>query len=318
MKLIKSSFITGVLLFILFPILHAGIQYDVVVAQDGSGDVSTVQEAINTCRAYRTEQRVIFIKNGLYKEKVLIASFLGNIHIIGESKDSTIISWDDHAGKNGLGTYQSHTFKVAGNDVIIENLTIENSAGRVGQAVALHIEGDCVSVKNCKLFGNQDTLYATGRLSRQYYQKCYIEGTTDFIFGSAIAVFDHCTIHNKTDSYITAASTHEGLKFGYVFLDCKLTAEPEATKVYLGRPWRGFAQVVFIRCEMGDHILPVGWHNWSRPEREKTSFYAEYKCTGPGSTRQNRVAWSYELNHKEASEYTLENIFDLGSKWFPN
>ena len=313
----KQALLYIAITFFFLPSLKAEQTYDVVVAKDGSGDVTTVQEAINTCRAYRTETRVIFIKNGIYKEKVVIPSFLGHIHIIGESRDSTIITWDDHAGKNGLGTYQSHTFKVEGNDVVLENLTIENAAGRVGQAVALHIDGDCVSVINCKLLGNQDTLYATGRLSRQYYKNCYIEGTTDFIFGSAIAVFDRCTIHSKTNSYITAASTHEGLKFGYVFLDCKLTSDPEATRVYLGRPWRDFAQVVFIRCEMGGHIIPEGWHNWSQPNREKTTFYAEYGCKGPGASREGRVSWSYALTDEQAASYTLDNIFSLTTSWNP-
>jgi pectinesterase len=121
---------------------------------------------------------------------------------------------------------------------------------------------------------NQDTLYAAGQNTCQYYDSCYIEGTTDFIFGAATAVFACCTVHSKTNSYITAASTPEGKPFGFVFLNCKLTADSGINKVYLGRPWRDYAKVAFLNCGMGGHILPVGWDNWSSPAREKTSFFA--------------------------------------------
>jgi pectinesterase len=306
------------LMFLLFStILFAEERTQIVVAQDGSGDYRTVQEAINACRAFQSETKTIFIKNGIYKEKVLIDSFLTHLKLVGESIEGTIITYGDHAGMEGIGTFNSYTLKIVGDDITVENLTIENSAGKVGQAVALHVEGDRCVFQNCRILGNQDTVYAAGQKSRQYFSKCYIEGTTDFIFGAATALFDKCTIHSKRDSYITAASTPQANSFGYVFLDCNLTADSSVTKVYLGRPWRDYARVVYLHCEMGKHILPEGWHNWSKPEREKTSFYAEYECMGQGAASGKRVPWSHQLSKEEADKYTVENIFRQASSWNP-
>lgn len=287
----------------------------ITVAQDGTGDYTSIQEAINSCRAFQTYDKVIHIKNGVYNEKVLIDSFFTHLHLVGENKDSTIITFDDYAGKGNLGTFTSYTMKVLGNNTTLENLTIENSSGEVGQAVALHVEGDCVTVKNCWILGNQDTLYAAGQKSRQYYANCYIDGTTDFLFGAATAVFDNCIIHSKRNSYITAASTPEENQFGYIFRNCKLTADADVDKVYLGRPWRDYAKVVFIKCEMGDHILPEGWHNWGQPAREKTAFYGEYKSTGPGAHPGDRVSWSHQLSDEELENYTIDNIYSYCSEW---
>lgn len=289
-----------------------------VVALDGSGDYKSIQEAVTACGAFPSEQKTIFIKKGIYKEKVLIDSFHSNIRIIGESAGKTIISYDNYAGQSNIGTFTSYTLKVAGDNIQLENLTIENAAGRVGQAVALHVEGDYFVAKNCRLLGNQDTLYAAGENRREYYNECYIEGTTDFIFGSAIAIFNKCTIHSKTNSFITAANTAEESKFGFVFLDCKLTAEKGIDKVYLGRPWREYAKVVFIRCYMGKHILPQGWHNWDKPEREKTAFFAEFDNKGPGSETANRVKWFRLLSKNQLKEFSVKNIFKVENQWLLN
>ncbi len=286
-----------------------------IVAKDGTGDFSTIQEAVTACGAFPSQEKVIFVKKGKYHEKVLIDSFHTNITIKGEDRDNTIIEYGDYAGMPGIGTFNSYTIKVAGEDIKFENITISNTAGEVGQAVALYVEGDCVSAYNCKIIGNQDTLYTGGQKSRQYYHNCYIDGTTDFIFGSATAVFEACTIHSKKNSYITAANTPKEKAFGLVFLNCKLTADSSVDKVYLGRPWRDYAKVVYISCEMGSHIRPEGWHNWNKPEREKTAFYAEYNSSGPGANPQERVSWSHLLTKKEVKEYTLDNIFSYCSKW---
>ena len=141
--------------------------------------------------------------------------------------------------------------------------------------------GDRCIVRNCRLLGNQDTLFAAREGTRQYYKNCYIEGTTDFIFGKATAVFQGCTIKSLVNSYITAAATPDYQTYGFVFFDCTLTADPAAQKVYLGRPWRPQAKTIFIRTGMGAHILPEGWQNWSNPANEKTVLYAEYGSTGP-------------------------------------
>jgi len=318
-KFNKCKSVFMLLLICLLPLncfsIKAENKTSVVVAKDGSGDYTSIQEAINHCKAFRNYEQEIFIKNGVYHEKILVDSFLINIKLIGESSDSTVITNSDHAGMPGIGTFNSYTVKVVGDSNKLINLTIENRSGEVGQAVALHIEGDLCEIKNCKLLGSQDTLYAAGKYSRQFYTNCYIDGTTDYIFGAAVAVFEDCTIHSKRNSYITAASTAKEHQFGYVFKRCKLTAAKGIDKVYLGRPWRDYANVVFIECEMGKHILPEGWHNWNQPNREQTAFYAEYKSKGLGANSIERVKWSHQLSKKEVKKYTLKNIYSFGSKW---
>lgn len=309
--------ITGILCLLSVHLLPAkALENKLVVASDGSGDYGTIGEALEACRAFQDAETVIFIKNGIYREKLHIDSFLSNIRLLGESAEETIISYGDYAALNDMGTFRTYTLKVTGTDITLENLTIENTAGKTaGQAVALHVEGDRFKAISCRIIGNQDTLYAAGNTSRQYYGDCRIEGTTDFIFGSATAVFDRCVLHSKKNSYVTAANTPEGKSFGYVFRHCKLTADSGIDRVYLGRPWRDFARVVYLHCYMGDHIVPEGWHNWSKPEREKTAFYAEYKSTGPGAENSGRVAWSKQLTDDVASTYTNENIFRLCNSW---
>lgn len=233
-----------------------------------------------------------------------------------------VITYNDFSGKldssgKKFSTFTSHTCLVAGNNIEFDNVTFVNSAGQVGQAVALHVEGDRCVFRNCKIIGNQDTLFASGENSRQYYDRCYIEGTTDFIFGAATAVFQRCTIKSKKNSYVTAASTPASHQYGYVFLNCRLVADTPATKVYLGRPWRLYAATAFINCELGAHILPEGWHNWSKPEAEKTARYAEFKSYGPGANPAARVPWSRQLTEEEAAAATAENVLRGSDYWDP-
>jgi pectinesterase len=294
------------------------------VAQDGSGNFKTIQEAVNAVRDLSQQQVKIFIKNGVYREKLVIPSWKSRISLVGESKDSTIITNNDYSGKNYPGkdftgkdkysTYTSYTVLVEGNDFTAENLTIENTAGRVGQAVALHVEGDRCIITNCRLLGNQDTLYVATENSRQYYKDCYIEGTTDFIFGEATVVFHSCTIKSLSNSYITAASTTPRQLFGFVFLNCSLIADTSAKKVFLGRPWRPHAKTVFLNTRMDAHIVKEGWDNWRNPDNEKTVLYAEYQSTGAGALKEGRVQWSRQLSAKQAKQYTLQNIF---KSWVP-
>ena len=289
------------------------------VSQDGSGDFKTIQEAVNAVRDLSQQQVTIHIRNGVYREKLVVPSWKTKVYLLGESKEGTIITNSDFSGKPYAGTdftgrdkystYTSYTVLVQGNDFRAENLTIENAAGPVGQAVALHVEGDRTIVKNCRLLGHQDTLYTATENSRQLYLNCYIEGTTDFIFGEATAVFLNCVIKNLKDSFITAASTTPRQKYGYVFINCKLIADPAAEKVYLGRPWRPYAKTVFINTDMGSHIRPEGWDNWRNPENEKTVVYAEHNSKGAGANTKSRVKWSGQLSKEEAKQYTLENIF---------
>lgn len=328
-SMLQHTFLCALCAFFVFSVVKYVHAQDIrptklTVAQDGSGDYTTIQEAINACRDLGYARVTIHIKNGIYKEKLFIPSWKTAISLIGEDRDHTIITYDDYSGKENLNanepgskpklsTFTSYTMLIQGNDISLENLTIQNTAGRVGQAVALHVEGDRVSVKNCNITGNQDTLLVTRDGSRQYFKDCFIEGTTDFIFGEATALFVNCTVKSLANSFITAASTREHTAYGFVFLYCKLIADSEATSVYLGRPWRPFARTVFMYCELGNHIRAEGWDPWKGdamfPDKDKTAFYAEYKNYGPGADISKRVGWSKQLTKKEAKQYTVKTIF---------
>lgn len=301
------------------------------VTQDGSGNYTTIQEAINSVRDLGQVQVRIMIKNGVYNEKLIVPSWKTNIALIGESETNTIITNADYTGKDYPGkdlsgkekymTFTSYTVLVQGNDFTAEHLTIQNTAGPVGQAVALHIEADRAVIKNCRLLGYQDTLYVATEKSRQYYQDCYIEGTTDFIFGEATVVFTACIIKSLANSYITAAATTPRQKFGLVFIDCKLVTDSTLTKVYLGRPWRPYARTTFIRCELGKHIVAQGWDPWKGdamfPDKEKTTTYAEFESIGPGASKTGRVGWAKELTVTDVKLYTVENILGGSDGWNP-
>ncbi len=294
-----------------------------IVAQDGSGDFKTIQEAVYAVRDYTPVPINIKVKKGVYHEKLIIPSWKCDITISGESEENTVITWDDYANKSlvfygdsikAMGTFRTHTVLVAGNRITLENLTIENTAGRVGQAVALHTEGNQIIVRRCRLLGNQDTLFTGNEESHVYFDECYIDGTTDFIFGPATCWFEACHINSKTDSFITAASTSKDRRFGYVFNKCDITADEGVTKVFLGRPWRAYAAVVFMNCRLGSQIRPEGWQNWGNPDNEKTARYAEYNCTGDGAATANRVKWCNQLTESEAAYYTRDTV--LAGTWW--
>ena len=292
-------------------------QDTIVVSRDGTGNFRTLQEAIESARAFMDYTVTIYVRNGVYKEKVIVPSWVENIDIIGEDRDKTIITYDDLANINKLGTFRTYTVKVEGSDITFKNLTIENNAAQLGQAVALHTEGDRLKFINCRILGNQDTIYTGAKFTRLYFKDCYIDGTTDFIFGPSTALFEDCIIHSKRNSYVTAASTPKEAKYGYVFKHCKLTAEPGVDKVYLGRPWRPYAYTLFIECELGKHIVSAGWHNWGKQSNEETARYMEYKNTGEGANASERVAWSKQLTKKEAEAVTVDAIFRTQSNWNP-
>ncbi|MGC4104422.1 pectinesterase family protein [Ferruginibacter sp.] len=284
-------------------------KYVFTVAKDGTGDYMFIQDAIDAMRVYPLAPITLYIKNGVYNEKIELPANNTDVTFIGESVDSTIIVFNDYSGKGKLTTFTSYTAKISGNRFLAENITFANSAGPVGQALALYVDADKAVFKNCKFLGNQDTIFTSGENARQFFVDCYIEGTTDFIFGPSTAVFQRCTIKAKINSFVTAASTTKGARFGYVFLDCKIIADTAVNKLYLGRPWRANAKTVFIRCDLPKVIAPEGWHNWSNPENEKTAYYAEYKNTGEGAAIAQRVKWARQLTEKEIKQYTLANIF---------
>lgn len=298
------------------------VDYDFVVAKDGSGDFFTVQEAVNAAPDYcKQDETTIYIKDGVYEEKVTIPTNKQRLHLIGQSAEKTVITWSDFAQKSGptgyeMGTSATSTVFLYASDFLAENLTIENAAGEgksIGQACAITVDGDRVAFVNCRFVANQDTIYTYGKGQHQYFKGCWIEGTTDFIFGASTCWFEDCTILSKKNSYVTAASTPEREEFGYVFNNCRLIHDENTDKVYLGRPWRSFAKTVFINCELGDHILKEGWHNWGKPYAEKTTFYAEYGSKGPGAaSEKERVKWSHQLKDKDLDKYTPENVLQCG------
>ena len=296
--------------------------YNFVVAQDGSGDFTTVQAAINAVPDYRKAGPTrIYIKKGIYKEKIVIAESKQNVQLIGE--DGAVLTYDDYAQKpnifgEGKGTSGSGSVYIFGPDFFAENITFENTSGPVGQAVACHVAGDRAVFRRCRFLGFQDTLYTFGENTREYYEDCYIEGTVDFIFGKATAVFNRCELRSKrTGGFLTAPATPQGSNYGYVFYDCKLTADEgvEPGSVWLSRPWRPYGKTVFIRCEMGQHIRPEGWNNWGKTDNERTAYYAEYQCYGKGADTSRRVAWSHQL--KDANAYVMTNILKGADGWNP-
>ncbi|HLR37576.1 MAG TPA: pectinesterase family protein, partial [Chitinophagaceae bacterium] len=258
----------------------------------------------------------------VYHEKVRIPEWNTKISMIGENKDSTIIAYSDYFNRINKGpnsTFYTATVTVEGNDFHAENLTIKNNAGPIGQAMALTVNADRCSFDNCRFIGNQDTIYLTGEHARDYFKNCYIEGTTDFIFGQATALFEKCKIKIKSNSYITAASTSRNSEFGFVFKDCKIIASSNVNQVYLGRPWRKYAKTVYLNCEMGNFIRPEGWDNWGNSENEKTVYYAEYHSKGAGANPSKRAKWTHQLTNQQAEKYTKGNIFKgMTKSWNPD
>ena len=312
-------------LFMFLPLIAgAADKYDnpdtIVVARDGTGEFRNIAEAIEVCRAFMDYHKVIYVKRGTYKEKIILPQWLQNIEICGENRDQTIITWDDHAnilyqptGK-GMGTFRTYTVRVDGNDITFKNITIENNAAKLGQAVALHTTGDRLLFINCRFLGNQDTVYTGVAATRLYFEDCYIEGTTDFIFGPSTVWFEHCQIFCKANSYITAASTPKEQLYGYIFNKCTVSCAPDVEKVYLGRPWRDYGYTLFMYCQLPAQIRPEGWHHWEK-QREQTARYLEFENTGEGANSAQRASWSRQLTKEEAKDITLENVFRRNDSW---
>jgi len=279
----------------------------IVVAQDGSGDFRTVQEAVDQVRDGNTERVVIQIRPGVYKEQIRVSAGKPYVTFRGEDPRKTILTYRLSAQQAGNTRLAFSTF-VNADGFRAENVTFENSFGTGSQAVALFVDADRTEFQNCRFLGWQDTLFVNG--GRQFFKDCYIEGYVDFIFGNASAVFENCTIHSKGKGYVTAHyRTSSEQDTGFVFLRCRLTGEETGMGVYLGRPWRAYARVVFLECWLGKHIKPEGWDNWRGPAREKTAWFAEYKSKGPGANAKARVAWSKQLTAAEAQSFSRERFF---------
>ena len=299
------------------------VAYDFKVDASGGGDFLTIQEAVNAVPDFRKNETRIYITNGIYKEKLVVPSSKTNLTFIGEDRDKTIITYDDYAQKANrfgeeMGTTGSSSCFLFGDDFQAKNLTFQNTAGPVGQAVAVRVEGDRMIFENCNFFGNQDTLYAHGRNSRQYYKNCTITGTVDFIFGWSTAVFEKCEIVCKDTGYITAASTEQGSEYGFVFIDCSIKSESGEDTHFLGRPWRDHAKTVFINTKIESGIKAEGWHNWNKPQAEKTTFYAEYNTQCSDCDLSKRVPWAHTLNSKEVQkDYATVDILKGEDDWNP-
>ncbi|WP_036602003.1 pectinesterase family protein [Olivibacter sitiensis] len=290
-----------------------------VVAQDGTGDFTSVQQAIDAVPDDSPEEHTIYIKKGIYKERLVLPASKKRVKMIGEDVNATVLTFDNYASKvdesNGkpFGTTGSSSFFIYADDFVAENITFENSAGPVGQAVAVNVVGNRVAFLHCRFLGFQDTLYTKGPQddaryqSLQYYRDCYIEGTVDFIFGAATAYFENCILFSKSAGYVTAASTPQDRPYGYVFHQCRLEGTAPEQSVYLGRPWRPYGHVAFIDCFLGGHIKPAGWDNWGNSANEQTANYVEYNSHGPG-TSATRVPWSTQLSPTEIGKYAKEKV----------
>lgn len=293
--------------------------YDYVVAKDGSGDFFTIQEAVDAVPAFRKNVRTtILVRKGEYDEKLVIPACKINLSLIGE--EGAVITHADYAKKPNAfgeetGTSGSASCYIYAPDFYAENITFRNSAGAVGQAVACFIEADRAFFKHCRFLGFQDTLYTYGKGTRNYFEECYMEGTVDFIFGWSTAVFNRCHIHSLGKGYVTAPSTDKEQRFGYLFYDCVLTAAEGVSEVYLSRPWRPYAKALFVRCNLGAHIHPAGWHNWNKPDAEKSVFYAEYQSCGEGADARHRASFGRQL--KSLKGYEMETALAGADGWNP-
>lgn len=335
---------------------------NICVAQDGTGDYSCIQHAIDAVPDDSTSITNIYIQAGIYNEKLHIEK--PYVRLIGDPDQPTVITYNDYARKTFpdgslYHTFYSYTVFVGSDDFGAEHVTFINTAGageQVGQALAVYVDSDRADFRHCRFIGQQDTLFtgplppqpkdrstfggpregAPRRKQRQYYKHCYIEGNIDFIFGSATVVFEQCEIfarkrallsqvsadleatdHLSIHGWLTAASTPEDVKYGYVFINCQLTSDAPLHSFYLGRPWRNYAKVAFIRCDLGEHIHPEGWHNWNKPEAESSVIYKEYGNQGAGASREQRVSWSSLLDRTEVEEYTVACILAGDDGWIP-
>jgi pectinesterase len=293
---------------------------DAVVAADGSGQFKSVQEAIAAAPTARADKRwVIYIKAGTYKERLYIQREKRFLSLVGEDAEKTILTYDLSANLPGpdgkpIGTFRTASVVIDADDFAASNLSFENSAGLVGQALAVRIDGDRVLFRDCRFLGWQDTILANR--GRHAFERCYVAGHVDFIFGGATVYFQDCHIHCLKDGYITAASTPDNQPYGFVFSGGRISGEA-GVKTYLGRPWRSFAHSAFLNVEMSSVVRPEGWHNWSHPEREATVRYAEFRSRGEGANSQSRVAWSRQLSQTEAEALTMEKVLGGADGWNP-
>ena len=294
------------------------------MAQDGTGDSKTVQAALDTVPKDNKSPFVIYIKPGTYHEKLTVDENKPFVQFVGSATEEPVLTFDDYANKPGpngkpMGTFATASVYIKGHDFLARNITFQNTAFPrqiVGQAVAVRNESDRSSFENCRFLGNQDTLFANA--GRQYYHNCLIHGDVDFIFGNAAAVFDQCDIESVGKGYVSAQSrTDPAQPTGYVFRDCTLGGTAPNASVFLGRPWRPYARVIYIECTLGPQIDPTGWNNWRDPAREKTAYFAEVGSKGPGANTSSRVSWARTLTLEEEATYSTKAFLAGSDGWNP-
>jgi pectinesterase len=281
-----------------------------------------VQEAINAAPQNTSADRpwIIFVKSGTYHEIVYVQREKRFVTLIGEDPATTIVSYGLHANMTGpdgkaIGTFRTPTVTIDADDFSAENLTFENTAGPVGQALAVRVDGDRVVFRNSRFLGWQDTIFLNR--GRHYFEDSVITGHVDFIFGGATAYFERCRIHALRDGYLTAASTPAEQPYGFVIAHSRITGAP-GVKTFLGRPWREYAQTTVISSEISDVVRAEGWNNWDKPEREKTVRYSEAANSGPGAETNARVHWMKRLSEKEAAAQTPPAVLGGADGWDPS
>ena len=301
--------------------VHVHVSHDVKTGIDGSHEFPTIQMAMDHHPFAGKNGRVfIEIAPGTYHERVIVTQNHSNITFLGKgARPEDVVITNSLNAKQAGGTFFTETVRVDAPGFEADNLTFENSAGTTGQAVAIAVRSDRAVFKHCRLFGHQDTLFAD--YGRQYYLDTYIEGTVDFIFGNAQAVFDHSELHELTSGFLTAQSrTGADQATGYVILNSRVTADDTALAgkhFFLGRPWRPYSRVVYLHTELPDSVAPQGWNNWGKPANEQTAFYAERDNTGPGAATSQRVPWSHQLTVAQAKQYRPANFLRGKDHWNP-
>jgi pectinesterase len=302
------------------PIVPPG--FSATVAADGSGHYTSVQEAVNAAPQSISPSSpwIIRVGAGTYHERVYVQREKHFVRLVGEGPSRTTIAFDLYAsipGPDGkpIGTFHTPTVWIDADDFSVENLTLANTAGPKGQALALRVDGDRVTFRNCRFLGWQDTILVNR--GRQYFAGCSVAGAVDFIFGGATAYFDGCEIRCVGNGYITAASTPAGQAYGLVFSNCRILGDPLNVRSYLGRPWRPYASTAFIGTQMTDVIRPVGWHNWNKPDAEKTSRYAEYASSGAGADLAVRAPWATTSPGPAPEGFTPAHVLGGSDHWDP-
>jgi len=301
--------------------VHVRVAHGVKTGIEGTTEFPTIQMAMDHHPFAGKGGRVyIEIEPGTYHERVIVTQNHANITFVGMGKNpEDVVITNSLNAKQAGGTFFTETVRVDAPGFEADNLTFENTAGNTGQAVAIAVRSDRAIFKHCRILGHQDTLFAD--YGRQYYLDTYIEGTVDFIFGNAQAVFDHSELHELSPAFLTAQSrTSADQTTGYVIVNSRVTADETALAdkhFYLGRPWRPYSRVVYLHTELPATLAPQGWNNWGKTSNEQTAYYAEHDNTGPGAATSQRPSWTHQLTAAEAKQYLPANFLRGKDHWNP-